>query len=431
MKIIVLGSGIIGTTSAYYLALAGHEVTVVERQPGAGLETSFANGGEVSPGLAAPWAGPAVLANAAKWLLMRHSPLVLRPGFDIDMWRWMAQMLMNCNASSYELNKSRMLRLAEYSRDCLVQLRAATGISYDERSLGTLQLFRTRKQLDEAAFDTAVLDRYKVPYALLDVAGCEAAEPALARVRGKIVGGLRLPGDETGDCFKFTANLAKMAEALGVKFQYGVEITQLLGAGDKITGVLTSAGEMKADSYVLALGSYSPLLLRGIDIRIPVYPVKGHSITIPILDPAGAPQSTVMDETYKVVVTRMGERMRIAGTAEIAGYDLTLRPARRAALEHVVNDLFPHGGDVARAQFWCGLRPMTPDGTPVLGATPYRNLFLNTGHGTLGWTMSCGSARVLADLVSGRQPEIDMDGLGMGRYGSVNRPVWVAQQITA
>ena len=431
MKIIVLGSGVIGTASAYYLALAGHEVTVVERQPGAGLETSFANGGEISPGLAAPWAGPAVLANAVKWLLMRHSPLVLRPGFDPHMWRWTVQMLMNCNARSYALNKSRMVRLAEYSRDCLVQLRAATGIAYDERSQGTLQLFRTQKQLDDAVVDMAVLERYQVPHALLDVAGCEAAEPALARVRGNIVGGLRLPGDETGDCFKFTQGLAKMAEALGVKFQYGVEIRRLAGDGERISGVVTSAGDMKADAYVLALGSYSPTLLRGIDIRIPVYPVKGHSITLPLADAAGAPQSTVMDETYKVVVTRMGERMRVAGTAEIAGYDLTLRPARRAALEHVARDLFPHGGDLARAEFWCGLRPMTPDGTPVLGATPYRNLFLNTGHGTLGWTMACGSARVLADLVSGRQPEIDMDGLGMGRYGGANRAVFVPQQSVA
>ena len=388
MKIIVLGSGVIGTTSAYYLAKAGHEVTVIDRQPEAGLETSFANAGEVSPGYAAPWAGPGVPMKAVKWLLMQHSPLVVRPAFDPDMWRWMFQMLANCNQKSYETNKGRMVRLAEYSRDCLVQLRADIGIAYDERSQGTLQLFRTQKQLDGSAADIAVLDRYNVPYSVLDSQGCEAAEPALANVRGKFVGGLQLPGDETGDCFKFTQRLAKMAEQLGVKFRQGVDIQRLVVDQDKITGVITSEGELKADSFVLALGSYSPLLLRQVGIRIPVYPVKGYSITIPIVDATGAPESTVMDETFKVAITRLGDRIRVGGTAEIAGYDLTLRKARRDTLEHSVSDLFPQGGDTSKAEFWCGLRPMTPDGTPVVGPTPFRNLFLNTGHGTLGWTMA-------------------------------------------
>ena len=421
MKVIVLGSGVIGTTTAYFLALAGHDVTVIERQSGAAMETSFANAGQVSPALAAPWAGPWIPANALKLLTMRHSPLVLRPGFDVRRWRWLAQMLMNCNAKSYELNKSRMVRVAEYSRDCLIELRAATGITYDGRSKGTLQLFRTRQQQDASAHDTAVLDRCHVPYSVLDVAGCEVKEPALALVRGSIIGGLHLPGDETGDCFKFTQALAKMAEALGVKFEYGVAIERLVRENDRISAVATSLGEFKADSFVVALGSYSPLLLRPVGIDLPVYPVKGHSITLPIVDPGAAPESTIMDETYKVCITRMGERIRVGGTAEIAGYDLTLRSARRAALEHVLKDLFPRGGDMSQARFWCGLRPMTPDGTPILGATPCRNLFLNTGHGSLGWTMSCGSARVLADIVSGRAPEIAMDGLALDRYGSIKR----------
>ena len=431
MKIIVLGSGVIGTTSAYYLAKAGHEVTVIDRQPAAGLETSFANAGEVSPGYASPWAGPGVPAKAVKWLLMQHSPLVVRPALDPQMWRWMFQMLANCNHKSYEVNKGRMVRLAEYSRDCLVQLRADTGIAYDERSQGTLQLFRTQKQLDGAAGDIAVLDQYKVPYSVLDPEGCEKAEPALSNVRGKFVGGLQLPGDETGDCFKFTQRLAEMAKELGVKFRQGVDIQRLTVDGDKITGVVTSMGELKADSFVLALGSYSPLLAKQIGIRIPVYPVKGYSITVPIVDAAGAPESTVMDETFKVAITRLGDRIRVGGTAEIAGYDLTLRKARRDTLEHSVTDLFPRGGDTSKAEFWCGLRPMTPDGTPVIGPTPYRNLFLNTGHGTLGWTMACGSGRVLADLVSGRQPEIGLEGLFMDRYGSGNKPIFVPQGVTA
>ena len=416
MKIIVLGSGVIGTTSAYFLAKAGHDVTVIERQNGAGLETSFANAGEISPGMAAPWAAPGIPLRALKWLFMRHSPLVVRPQLDPAMWRWMFQMLKNCNVARYDTNKARMVRLAEYSRDCLVALRTETGIAYDERSKGTLQVFRDQQQVDEAAHDIAVLARYGVPYALLDPAGCEAVEPALARVRGSIVGGLRLPGDETGDCFMFTQALAAMATELGVVFRNGVEIRSLHQSGGAIESVDTTAGVLRADAFVMAMGSYSPLLLKPLGIRIPVYPVKGYSITMPIVDAAAAPESTVMDETYKVGITRLGERIRVGGTAELTGYDTRLREERRAPLVRAVTDLFPHGGDLSRATFWTGLRPMTPDGTPVIGPTPYRNLFLNTGHGTLGWTMSCGSARVLADLVSGKRPEISLEGLQLERY---------------
>jgi D-amino-acid dehydrogenase len=431
VKIIVLGSGVIGTASAYYLAQAGHEVTVVDRQPAPGLETSFANAGEVSPGYSAPWAAPGIPVKALKWLLMRHSPLVIRPGADPAMWRWVFQMLMNCTASRYEINKGRMVRLAEYSRDCLAELRAATGISYDERTQGTLQLFRTQKQLDAAAADIAVLERSGVPYEVLDPAGCIAVEPALAQVKEKFVGALRLPGDETGDCFKFTQQLAAMAAQAGVIFKHGVAIERLKFDGRKVTGIQTAEGELKADSYVLALGSYSPLLLRDLGIRIPVYPIKGYSITVPIEDARYAPESTIMDETYKVAITRLGDRIRVGGTAEIAGYDLTLHRARRDTLEHSVTDLFPRGGDVAKADFWCGLRPMTPDGTPVVGPTPYRNLFLNTGHGTLGWTMACGSGRLLADLVTGKRPEIDTEGLFMDRYGKAGGAHFRPQEVRA
>lgn len=431
MKIIVLGGGVIGTTSAYYLSQAGHDVTVLDRQPGTGLETSYANAGEVSPGYSAPWAAPGIPLKAMKWMMMRHSPLVIRPGIDPAMWRWLFQMLSNCTAARYEVNKGRMVRLAEYSRDCLMALRAATGISYDERMQGTLQLFRTQKQLDGAASDIAVLQQYNVPFELLDPEGCIRVEPALAHVRGKFVGALRLPGDETGDCFKFTQQLAARAEQAGVKFKYGTAIQRLVSVGNKIRAVQTGQGELKADAFVLALGSYSPLMLRELGMRIPVYPVKGYSITVPIADTSGAPESTVMDETYKVAITRLGDRIRVGGTAEIAGYDLTLRAARRATLEHSVTDLFPRGGDVAKAEFWTGLRPMTPDGTPVVGPTPYGNLFLNTGHGTLGWTMACGSGRLLADLMSGKRAEIDTEGLFMDRYDRTSRPVRVPQAARA
>lgn len=416
MKIIILGSGVIGTASAYYLALAGHEVTVIERQDGSALETSFANAGEVSPGYSAPWAGPGVPIKAVKWLLMQHSPLVIKPALDPAMWRWVFQMLLNCTHRAYGINKGRMVKLAEYSRDCMIELRKDTNIQYDERMQGTLQLFRTQKQLDGAHTDIDILKQYQVPYELLNPQECLKSEPALRHVQGKYVGGLRLPNDETGDCFKFTQTLAKMAQALGVKFEYGVHVQGLQQSGDKIEKILTSRGDMTADRYVLALGSYSPKLLAPLGIKVPVYPIKGYSITVPITDASGAPESTVMDETFKVAITRLGDRIRVGGTAEIAGYDLNLREPRRETLVHSVSDLFPRGGDISKAQFWCGLRPMTPDGTPVLGPTKLSNLFLNTGHGTLGWTMACGSGRVLADLISGKKTEINTDGLFIDRY---------------
>ena len=419
MKVIILGSGVIGTTTAYYLAQAGHDVTVLERQPGAGLETSFANAGEVSPGYSSPWAGPGVPLKAIKWLMMQHSPLVIKPMLDPAMWRWGLSMLRNCTVARYEVNKSRMVRLAEYSRDKLVELRAATGIAYDERMQGTLQLFRTQKQLDGIANDVEILKRYGVPFQVLDMAGCMRYEPALKLVREKFVGGLRLPGDETGDCHLFTQRLAKMAEALGVRFQYGTSIRALEHSGGEVTGVQTDQGLLKADAYLCALGSYSPLMLRPLGLHLPVYPVKGFSITVPIVDASGAPESTVMDETYKVAVTRLGDRIRVGGTAQLSGYDLGLSASRRDTLDFVVSDCFPQGGDLSRAEFWTGLRPMTPDGTPIVGPSGrYKNLFLSTGHGTLGWTMAAGTGRVMADLMSGRQPEIDMEGLTLARYGA-------------
>ncbi len=416
MKVTVLGSGVIGVSTAYHLAKAGHRVTVVDRQPGAALETSFGNAGEVSAGLASPWAGPGIPLKALKWAFMRHRPLVIWPLPDPAMWRWALQMLRNCTAVRYERNKTRMLRLAEYSRDRLRALRAETGIHYSERSLGTLQLFRTQKDFDGTGRDTEVLDRHGVPYQLLDREGCIGVEPALARVREKFVGGLRLTDDETGDCHQFTTGLARIAQDLGVEFRFGVDIRRIVPGGGRISGVATDQGELRADAYVVALGSYSPLLLKPLRIDLPVYPVKGYSITVPIGDPSGAPESTVMDETFKVAVTRLDDRIRVGGTAELAGYSRTLRPSRRATLEHVVTDLFPGGGDVEKATFWTGLRPMTPDGTPVIGPSPYANLFLATGHGTLGWTMSAGTGQVLADVVSGRRPEIDLAGLTYARY---------------
>ena len=416
MKVLILGSGVIGVTSAYYLARAGHEVTVVDRQPEPALETSFANAGEVSPGYSSPWAGPGVPVKAVKWLLMKHGPLVIRPKLDPVMWVWLTKMLRNCTSARYAINKSRMIPIAEYSRDCLRDLRRDIGIQYDERAQGTLQLFRYQAQLDGTAEDIAVLKQYGVPYETLSREGCIAVEPALAGVREKFVGGLRLPQDETGDCHMFTQALAKHAEALGVRFLFNTGIDRIVTDGARVSGVMTSAGMLQADSYVLALGSWSSRLVAPLGISLPVYPVKGYSITVPIKDAAGAPESTVMDESYKVAITRLGDRIRVGGTAEISGFSTKLYDARRATLDHSLTDLFPRGGDLAKATFWSGLRPMTPDGPPVIGPTQYANLHLNTGHGTLGWTMSCGSGRVLADMLSGKKPDIDVSALTVDRY---------------
>jgi len=423
MKVVVLGGGVIGVSTAWALARQGAEVTLVERQSDVALETSFANAGQVSPGYSTPWAAPGIPLKALRWLFQAHAPLAFRPDGSLFQWRWMAAMLANCSADRYAVNKERMMRLSEYSRDCLRSWRTETGIAYDARSQGTLQLFRSQAQLDAAARDVAVLQDCGVPFELLDAAGVMVVEPALASASAPISGGLRLSNDETGDCHLFTRQLAERACALGVTLRSGCTAGALTGDGQRVTGVQlasTAVGEgerLQADAVVLAAGSYSRDLLLPLGLDIPVYPVKGYSLTMPLHNALLAPQSTVLDETYKIALTRLGDRLRVGGMAELAGFDLRLNPRRRATLEKVTRELFP-GGDLAQAQFWTGLRPMTPDGTPLVGATPLRGLYLNTGHGTLGWTMACGSAQLLADLISGRQPAIRTEGLDMGRYGA-------------
>ncbi|AKM00677.1 D-amino acid dehydrogenase [Burkholderia pyrrocinia] len=415
MRVVILGSGVVGVASAYYLARAGHEVTVIDREAGPALETSFANAGQISPGYAAPWAAPGVPLKAVKWMFEKHAPLAIRLDGTRFQLQWMWQMLRNCTTERYAVNKGRMVRLAEYSRDCLQALRADTGIQYEGRTGGTLQLFRTQQQLDGAAKDIAVLQEANVPFELLSPVDLKNAEPALAAVSHKLTGGLRLPGDETGDCQLFTTRLAALAESLGVKFRYNTPIDALAIAGGKIAGVQCGSETVRADAYVVALGSYSTSFISNL-MKIPVYPLKGYSITAPIVNEAAAPVSTVLDETYKIAITRFDQRIRVGGMAEIVGFDKNLRAARRETLEMCVNDLFPGGGDTSKATFWTGLRPMTPDGTPIVGRTPVSNLFLNTGHGTLGWTMSCGSGQLLADLISGKKPAIQADDLSVHRY---------------
>lgn len=418
MHVAVLGSGVIGVTSAWYLMQAGHTVTVIDRQPGPANETSFANAGQISPGYSSPWAAPGVPLKAIKWLMMEHAPLIIRPKADPAMYTWLLSMLRNCTSARYAVNKARMVRLAEYSRDLLMALRQETGIAYDERTRGTLQLFRTQEQLDAIGKDIEVLRAGGVPFEVLDRQGCINAEPGLAHARDPFVGGLRLPNDETGDCYKFTLALAKLAEARGVAFQYDTEIRSIQLGGGRITKVETSRGDVVADAYVVALGSYSPQLVAPLGLKLPVYPVKGYSITVPIVNGEKAPQSTLLDESFKIAITRLGDRIRVGGMAEISGFTHDLPERRRRTLEMSLTSLFPGAGDTAAATYWSGLRPMTPDSTPVVGKTPIPNLFLNTGHGTLGWTMACGSSRVLADALSNTTPDIEINDLGIARYGA-------------
>jgi D-amino-acid dehydrogenase len=423
MRVVVLGSGVVGVTTAWYLNRAGHEVTVIDREQGPALETSFANAGQISPGYAAPWAAPGVPLKAVKWMFQKHAPLAIRPD-DRDkqfQLQWMWQMLQNCTAERYAINKNRMVRLAEYSRDCLQLLRAETGIQYEGRTGGTLQVFRTQQQFDGAGKDIAVLIEANVPYELLTQSELSRVEPALAATAHKLTGGLRLPGDETGDCQLFTTRLAAMAQAAGVKFRYDTVVDGLDVEGGKVVGVRHGAKLVHADMFVVAFGSYSTRFLRDL-VEIPVYPLKGYSITVPIVDERASPVSTVLDETYKIAITRFDQRIRVGGMAEIVGFDKQLREARRETLEMCVNDLFPGGGDTSQATFWTGLRPMTPDGTPIVGATAVSNLYLNTGHGTLGWTMSCGSAQLIADLISRKRPAIQYDDLNVFRYAGESRP---------
>ena len=417
MKVIVLGAGVIGTTTAYYLAKAGAEVTVIDRQPCVANETSFANAGQVSPGYSTPWAAPGIPLKAVKWMFQRHAPLAI--SLDGSLWqlKWMASMLRECNAERYEINKERMTRIAEYSRDCLRALRSETGIEYEQRTGGTLQLFRTQAQVDAVQRDIKVLQECGVPYELLERDQLTAVEPGLAHARELLAGGLRLPNDETGDCQLFTTELARKAQAMGVQFRFDTPINQLLSQSGKITGVRLGNEILKADQYIVALGSYSRDLLAPLSIGLPVYPVKGYSLTIPLIDETKAPQSTVLDETYKVAVTRFNNRIRVGGMAELSGFNMDLKQRRRETLEKVVTDLFP-GGDLSKATFWTGLRPMTPDSTPVVGPTQLSNLFINAGHGTLGWTMACGSGKLISDLVMGQRPEISTEGLAVSRYQS-------------
>lgn len=420
MKVLVLGAGVAGVCSAYYLARQGHSVTVIDRLEGSAMETSFGNAGQVSFGYASPWAAPGIPSKAAKWLFAEHPPLSFKPDGSLFQLKWLLQMWANCTPAKYQTNKERMVRIADYSRQCLAKLRADTGIQYEARQKGTLQLFRTDDQLKASEADMRVLKDMGVAFELLGRDQLASAEPALELVKEKLVGGLRLPDDETGDCRLFTLALTKMAEELGVEFRFNESIQQIQRQGDAITGVISNNQLITADAYLVCLGSWSRPLLRNI-APIPVYPLKGYSITVPIEDPDFAPQSTLIDESYKIALTRFDKRIRVGGMAEVAGFDKRLNPKRQATLLMVLNDLFPKAShEKTQVNFWTGLRPKTPDSVPIIGKGPANNLYFNLGHGTLGWTMSTGSAQLIADIISGNEPEIRTDDLNLSRYSLKN-----------
>ncbi|WP_299011030.1 D-amino acid dehydrogenase [uncultured Shewanella sp.] len=418
MKVVVLGAGVIGLTSAWYLAQKGYLVTVVDRQAECGKETSFANAGQISYGYSSPWAAPSIPLKALKWLIQKHAPLKISPSLSPLMLSWLGKMLLNCRLAPYNINKSRMLRLANHSQVCLQALRNETGIEYQGRQLGTLQLFRNNAQLTAIKKDMLLLKESNIAFSLLDAVGCIEKEPALNHVSDKFVGGLHLPQDETGDCYLFCQHLTQLLKQSGVSFCLNTDIHELITNGDTISAVATSKGSLQADKYIVAAGSDSSRLLSPLGMHLPIYPVKGYSMTLPITHPECAPVSTIMDETYKVALTRFDDRLRVAGTAELNGFNLSIPKKRMATLYRVVSDLFPHVGQLEQADLWTGLRPMTPDGTPIIGETPYKNLYTNTGHGTLGWTMACGSGQLLADIISHTQPKIQYQDLNIGRYRS-------------
>ena len=418
MKVVVLGAGVVGTATAYFLAEDGHEVTVLDRQPGAGLETSFANGAQISACHAKPWAAPHVPGQAFLWMFKPDAPLLFRPWrWDPALWSWGLKFLRNCTDARLAVNMERTLRVALYSRAVLKALRQHTNIQYDQITQGILHIYRTAAEFAEGRHTAAQLAALGLPQDVLSPADCVRLEPALAHAaEHDLVGGLLSPDDESGDAQKFTSELAKLAAARGVVFKTGVTITRIEADKDRITKVVTDKGDETADAYVLSLGSYSPHFARDIGLDLPIYPAKGYSISVEIENPAAAPTVSITDETNFMVFSRLGNRLRVAGTAELAGWNTGLDARRVEPLVRNAKTLFPDAAPYTNVHPWSGLRPTTPDSVPILGTTRYSNLFLNTGHGTLGWTMACGSGRIIADLISGRRPEIDLDGLGLERF---------------
>jgi D-amino-acid dehydrogenase len=409
VKIIVLGAGVVGVTSAWYLSAAGHEVTVIERRAAAGLETSFANGGQISAGHAEPWAKPSMVPKILRWLGREDAPLLFRPRADRAQWEWGLRFLLECFPGRFQRHSRTLAGLAGHSRECLRALRSQLGIRYDHLERGILQFATNERDLEALTRHAEQMQSLGIRREVMSAGECFALEPALRGSRDRVLGGVYNRKDESGDAHRFTAELARHTANRGVSFRFGTSIQAIEATGGQVRAVRLQSGETAtADAYVVSLGSYSPLLLAPLGIRIPVYPLKGYSITLPLgaKEAAAAPTVSLTDEAFKIVISRLGNRLRAAGTAELTGYDTTVNPGRCAAIAARIHDLFPALSGVTAVDYWTGLRPATPNNVPVIGRTKLKNLFLNTGHGTLGWTLACGSASVLADLMSARQPQV-------------------------
>lgn len=411
MKVLVLGAGLLGTSSAWYLRQAGHEVTVVDRQLGPALETSFANGSQISVSHAEPWANPHVLPKALAWLGREDAPLLFRLRLDPALWSWTLRFLYECLPNRTRENIRAIVNLALYSRRQLQTLRAQLGLHYDELQRGILHIYTNEREFALAQEAAKVMREFGLDRHTVDVAQCLRIEPALSAAQSLLVGGDYTASDESGDAQQFTCRLAEHAAAAGVDFRFSTQIERIALAGGRVAGVVVKhhkGGELlTADAYVIALGSYSPLLLHPLGLRLPVYPAKGYSATLPLSANSIAPSVSLTDDGHKLVFSRLGQRLRIAGTAEFNGYNLDLNPARCHALIQRTQQLFPNLAPADDPQFWCGLRPATPSNIPYIGRSRIANLWLNTGHGTLGWTMACGSGASLAALMNGQTPEAD------------------------
>jgi D-amino-acid dehydrogenase len=416
LKVVVLGGGVVGITSAYFLNKAGHAVTVVDRQPGAGLETSFANGGQISVSHAEPWANPTVPFKALKWLGKENAPLLVRPRLDPALGGWLLRFLSNCTSERTRVNTERTLRIAAYSRSILGSIRRETGIEYDQKTKGIMHVYRDAKEYRGALEAAAIMRDFGFERRAVTARECVELDPAFGAAESSIVGALYSPEDESGDAHLFTKSLADICQKNGVEFKYNTGIRRLVKDGGRITAIECDQGLLEADRFVLCLGSYSPLLTKPLGLKLPIYPAKGYSVTIPVGDHGGAPEISLTDDEFKLVYSRLGNRLRVAGTAEFAGYNTEIRESRARNILSLAQGLFPDCGDTDKAEFWAGLRPKTPDSVPIIGGPYFGSLYLNTGHGTLGWTMSCGSGRVISDLISGKAPEISINGFGAERF---------------
>jgi D-amino-acid dehydrogenase len=411
MRITVLGAGLAGVTAAWYLQEDGHEVTVVDRQPDAALETSFANAGLISSGHAFAWASPRAVRIMLKSLFLRDQPLRFRLSADPAFWRWTLKFLRQCTTERAHANTRIKHRLCRYAEQVLHDLIARTGIACDHERRGLLYVHRTQESLERGIVNMRIMEDGGHEIEVVDRDRAAAIDPALAPSKGKIAGGIYCPTDGSGDAHKFTQALAALCAERGVRFLFGTTVQRLEAAGDRIERAVTDRGELAAEVYVLALGSYSPLLTRPLGEQVPVYPIKGYSATIPMNGANGAPTVGGIDEDNLCAYVRLGDRVRVTSVAEFAGYDTSYRPADFRSMLGALRDLYPNAGDFSQPRYWACLRPMTPDGPPIVGRGRYRNLYHDTGHGHMGWTMSCGTARITADLIAGRAPEVPLDGL--------------------